>query len=310
MIAKVLIQTLDLNYEQWLEYRKKGIGGSDAAAIAGLSPFKSAISVFIDKTEPKSEPIDSERMRIGRDLEDYVAKRFEEMLGKKVRKRNAILQHPEHEWMLANVDRLVVGESAGLECKVTNSYAKKQWEEGIPPMYELQCHHYMAVTGLDKWYIAALIGNEAVSIHEIKRDEEIINYLINIEKDFYENHILKNEMPAPDGSSDASDLIKMMYPDSDASETVVIDKNEYVDMVNRYDQINELIKTLEKEQELIKQDIQMQMKEAEKAIISDRTVIWKTVESNRLDSKKLKAELPNIYEKYTNKSSSRRFQIK
>ena len=109
MIAKVLIQTLDLNYEQWLEYRKKGIGGSDAAAIAGLSPFKSAISVFIDKTEPKSEPTDSERMRIGRDLEDYVAKRFEEMLGKKVRKRNAILQHPEHEWMLANVDRLVVG---------------------------------------------------------------------------------------------------------------------------------------------------------------------------------------------------------
>lgn len=310
MKAKVLIQTLNLDNDQWLEYRKKGIGGSDAAAIAGLNPYKSAISVYIDKTEPKTEYIDSERMRIGRDLEDYVAKRFEDLTGKKVRKRNAILQHPEHEWMLANVDRLIVGESAGLECKVTNSYAKKDWDEAIPPMYELQCHHYMAVTGLEKWYIAALIGNEAVAIHEIKRDEDLINHLISIEKDFYENHILKREMPAPDGSKDATDLIKSMYPQSDENETVVIEGKKYEEILKRYDEISEILKTLEKEQELIKQDIQMEMKEAEKAIILGRTVTWKTVESNRFDSKKLKAELPLVYEKFINKSSSRRFQIK
>src|SRR5690606_12206216 len=108
------------------------------------------------------------------DLEDYVAKRFVEATGMKVRRINAILQHSEYPFMLANVDRLIVGKKEGLECKVTNSYAKKEWEDEIPIYYEIQCHHYMAVTGYKAWWIACLIGNERFVYKRIERDEEVI----------------------------------------------------------------------------------------------------------------------------------------
>lgn len=309
MQATALISTLDLSHEEWLNARQNGIGGSDAAAIAGLNPWKSPISVYLDKIGRAKSIEDNERMRIGRDLEDYVAKRFEEATGLRVRRRNAILQHKEYDFILANVDRLIVGQRAGLECKTTNSYARKDWEEGIPTHYELQCHHYMLVTGYDAWWIACLIGNEKFVYKKIKRDEEIINYLIQIEKDFWENHVLKKQMPAPDGSKDADNIIKILYPESVPETTIELD-NSLLESLERHNDIQVLIKKLETEKSQIEQIIKNEMKDYEAATVEDKKITWKTVISNRFDSVKFKKDHPELYEKYAKQNSYRRFQIK
>ena len=122
---KKLANTLNLSHEEWLEWRKKGIGGSDAGAVAGLNPWKSPVSVYMDKIGESKPTQDNERMRIGRDLEDYVARRFEEATGKKVRRNNFMMVHDDYNFMVANIDREIVGENALLECKTTGSYGKK-----------------------------------------------------------------------------------------------------------------------------------------------------------------------------------------
>lgn len=306
---KVLVRTTDMDHSEWLKWRKKGIGGSDAAAIAGLNPWKSPIAVYLDKIG-ETEPIeDNERMRIGRDLEDYVAKRFVEATGMKVRRRNAILQHSEYPFMLANVDRLIVGKKEGLECKVTNSYAKKEWEDEIPIYYEIQCHHYMAVTGYKAWWIACLIGNERFVYKRIERDEEVIKNLIKIERDFWENYVIPRQMPAPDGSDAATEIIKKMYPNSNPEQVIKLPKS-YESKLQRLDEIKELIRKLDREKKQLEQEIQVKMGENEIAIIGDRRVTWKTIHSNRFDSKRFKQDHPDLYKKYINETSYRKFQIK
>ena len=151
MSAEVLVNTKDMERQEWLEWRRKGIGGSDAAAILGLNPYCSPFDVYLDKIGAKEEQPDNEAMRQGRDFEDYVAMRFTEATGKKVRRRNAVLQHPEYPFILGNIDRLVVGEHAGLECKTTSVLNKAKFNQGeFPDTYYVQCMHYMPVTGLRK----------------------------------------------------------------------------------------------------------------------------------------------------------------
>ena len=155
---KRLISTLNLSKEDWLRYRKCGITGTDAGAILGLNPYRSAFQVYCDKNSETIENIDNEAMRQGRDLEDYVAQRFTETTGLKVRRANAIYQSEEHPLLLADFDRLIVGQKAGLECKTVSPFSADKWADGkIPAHYMAQVNHYLAVSGFDCWYIAALI---------------------------------------------------------------------------------------------------------------------------------------------------------
>ena len=112
-----LVSTIDLPKTDWLKYRKKGITGTDAGAICGLNPYSSAFQIYQDKITDEIEEFDNESMRQGRDLEEYVARRFSEETGLKVRRANAIFQNEENPFMLADFDRLIVGQKAGLECK-------------------------------------------------------------------------------------------------------------------------------------------------------------------------------------------------
>ncbi len=187
MKANALVRTLDMGRDEWLEWRRKGIGGSDAPAIIGLDRYRSAFDVYADKLGLKQEQPDNEAMRQGRDLEEYVASRFCEYTGKKVRRRNAILQHPEYPWMIADIDRCVVGENAGFEAKTTSVLNRTKFSQGeFPPNYYVQCMHYMAVTGAERWYLAVLVLNKAFHVFTIERDEAEIQALIAAEKDFWE----------------------------------------------------------------------------------------------------------------------------
>lgn len=306
---KKIVNTKELTHEQWLEYRRKGIGGSDVSAILGLNPWQSAYHVWQEKTsEEPPKNMDSERMRVGRDLEDYVAKRFEEATGKKVRRNNYLLQHDEHDFMLANIDREIIGENAILECKTTNSYSIKDWQDGPPAHYELQCHHYMAVTGAETCYIAVLIGNEAFKYYEVKQDSDIENMLIKAETAFWEL-VQTKQPPAPDGSSEYSKMLDQKFMNT-IENAIDITNEENIHLIERLDEINELSKQLDTEKEEIQQQFKVQMKNNEVATISDRKITWKAYVRTSLDSKTLKKDHPSVYEQYQKISEYKRFSIK
>ncbi len=129
---------------EWLRLRKSGIGGSDAGAICGVNPYSSAMKIFRDKTSEEVEEQDSEAIRIGHDLEEYVAQRFTEATGLRVRRSNYMYRSVENPFMIADVDRVVIGEDAGLECKTASAYNADKWADGnIPLHYIMQCYHYM-----------------------------------------------------------------------------------------------------------------------------------------------------------------------
>lgn len=307
--AKIIADTKDMPKTEWLKHRQAGIGGSDASCIAGLNPWKSAIQLYMDKKEENPKEQKSLRMELGNRLEGLVAELFTEATGLKVRNVNGILKNDKYPFAIANIDRAIVGEKAFLECKTTNSYALKEWEEGVPAHYEIQCLHYMAITGATHCYIAALIGNSDFIWHKIERDQETIDYLMQIEKDFWENNIEKDVVPMPDGSDAYSEYLKKKYDKSNGQTIELHLLENGVDKLNRYDEIVTDIKALESEKKLIEQEIQFHMEEFEVAKIGDRKVTWKSSSRNTIDSKKLKAEMPDIAQQYMKTSTSRTFRV-
>ncbi|WP_278681500.1 YqaJ viral recombinase family protein [Paraclostridium bifermentans] len=307
--AKVVADTKNMTKEEWLKHRQVGIGGSDAAAVAGLSPFKSSIQLYIEKKEENPKEIKSLRMELGNRLEGLVAELFTEETGLKVRNVNGMLKNDKYPFALADIDRAIVGEKAFLECKTTNSYALKEWQDGVPAHYEIQCLHYMAITGATHCYIAALIGNSDFIWHKIERDQETIDYLMQIEKEFWEENVLKDIVPLPDGSDAYSEFLKEKYKKSNGQEIELHLLKDGPQKLLRYDEIVSDIKTLESEKKLIEQEIQLHMGEFEVAKIGDRKITWKTSSRNSIDSKKFKSEMPEIAKQFTKTSNSRTFRI-
>lgn len=305
----VAASTRDMTREQWFEERRKGIGGSDAAAVAGLSRYRTPIQVYMEKLGLIEPPEENEAMYWGKKLEDLVAEEFSLRTGLKVRRKNAILRHPEHSWMLANVDRVIAGRQEGLECKTTSAYKAGEWDgDDIPWEYAIQCYHYMAVTGYSAWWIAVLIGGNRFVYKRIERDEEIIANLIKIESDFWHNHVLKKIPPDPDGSKASTELVKQLYPDSNGLE---VDLPSAVERwIQQYEQAAEEEKLAIERKEEAANNIKMLLGEYEVGRYKDWRITWRSISSTRLDTKRLKAEMPDVYAKYTSQTTSRRFEIK
>lgn len=306
----ILAKTLDMDHSAWLEWRRKGIGGSDAAAILGLNPYASAFAVYLDKLGLAPEQEENEAMWLGTKLEPIIADRFTEETGLKVQRRNAIYQHPEHPWMLANIDRWIVGRNAGLEIKTTNMLNRTRFDDGeIPPSYYAQCVHYMAVTGADEWHLAVAVLNKGFHVFKVDRNESEIEALIAAERDFWEEHVAKHVPPAPDGSARAGELVKSRFPvgRGDASLTPLYGLE---DRIALYVGLQDEIEELERRADAIKQELQLQVGEADGGQANGWKVWWKTQSSTTLDSTRLKKERPDIYEQYARTSAQRRFSIK
>lgn len=306
---KRLVNVNAISHEEWLKYRKKGITGTDAGAIVGLNPYVSAMDVFQDKLLDNIELKDNEAMKQGRELEEYVARRFMETTGKKVRKANYIYVNEKNPYMLADFDRLIVGEEAGLECKTVSPYSADKWKDGkIPLHYQMQVQHYLAVSGYKCWYIAALIFGQDFIIRKIDRDEELINDLITVEKRFWKNNVKANVMPAPDGSEAFTGAISKMYEESKRDKTVQLFGLE-TELARRRE-IDDLINKLDKEKNAIDQKIKLEMEDAAYAETDGYKISWVSSISQRLDTKKLKEESPEVYSKYVKDINSRRFMVK
>lgn len=304
---KKLTGTKELTHQQWLEYRKRGIGGSDAGAICGLNPYRTAMQVYHDKISEETENIDNEAMRQGREFEDYVARRFMEETGKKVKRANYMFYDEAHPFMLADVDRMIAGENAGLECKTASPYMADKWKDDkIPLSYQIQCYHYMSVCNAEAWYIAVLIYGREFKFYKIERDEQVIADLIQIEQDFWENHVLAKVLPDPDGSEIADSVIAEYFKESGGG---TIPLSGFDEKLRRRQELVALMERMDTEKRQIEQELKLYLGEAETAENEQYRVSWKSVTSSRIDTAQLKKEEPEVYEKYLKPSQYRRFTV-
>lgn len=301
--------TAGMSNEEWLRLRKTGIGGSDAGSICGVNPFGSPMKVYYDKTSSNIEELDNEAVRQGHDLEDYVAQRFMEATGLKVRRSNFMYRSTEYPFMIADVDRLVIGEDAGLDCKTASAYNTDKWKDGnIPLHYIMQCYHYMAVTGKRTWYIAAVILGREFTYRKLVWDDDLIAQMISVEKNFWENHVLPRVLPSPDGSDICNDILNEYFHSARKGSSIKLDG--FDDKLKRRAEIMEQIEQLKQEQGMIEQEVKLYMKDNEYASSGNYRISWSSVQSTRLDTKRMKEEQPDIYRDYAVQSESRRFQVR
>lgn len=303
------ISTAGISREEWLRMRKSGIGGSDAGAVCGLNPYSSPMKVYQDKISEEIIDLDNEAMRQGRDLEEYVARRFTEETGLKVRRSNKMYRNGDYPFMLADVDRLVVGEDAGLECKTANAFQAGKWKEGqIPPHYLIQCLHYMAVTGKREWYIAVVILGSGFQYQKITWDDPVIRTLIAIEEAFWNQHVIPRVMPEPDGSKACDEVLAKYY--HSARKNSVVPLVGFDEKLERREALLKTIGELEQEQKQIEQEIKCFMQDNELAVNEKYRISWTNVDTTKLDTKRMKEERPEVYRDFARTTTSRRFTIK
>lgn len=313
-----LIKTTDLHRDQWLDVRRSGIGSSDAAAAVGLNPYKSQLELWMEKTGrgaalPQVDPNDeSSPMYWGTLLEPIVAAHYTKRTGNRVRRVNAVLQHPTHPWMLANLDREVMGspDVAILECKTAGINGARLWKEGVPDYVHLQVMHQLAVTGKQAADVAVLICGQDLQIIRIQRDEEQIQQLIRLERAFWE-YVEKDIQPPADGSDSADLALRCLYP-RDTGE--VLDLSQETELAGAFSDLlavrQKLADVVELESQL-KQRIQQRMGDASRAVFECGEVSWKrSKDSVTLDTARLLKEQPELLNAYgQTKPGSRRFLV-
>ena len=305
-MARKIINIKDISHEEWLELRRKSIGGTDAAAACGTSPWKSPLELYAEKKGLIQDKETNESMRRGLYLEEYVAQRFEEETGKKVRKDNFMYADNELPYLTCNIDRVVVGENSALECKTTSDFVKYDIENGVIPIqYYYQLQHYMMVMGYEYMYIAFSTTFKFVW-HRVERNQGFIDSMREAEKCFWLNCVVADVKPDVDASESSLETVRELYPEE------VPDTELYLpidDLGKEYFTWQMAKKNAEEQMSLIKAKICEQLGEFERGSSDDYRVSWKTQDKATLDSKKLQADHPDIYNQYVKTSSSRVFRI-
>lgn len=312
-----LVDTRKIERADWLEVRKTGIGGSDAAAAVGLSPYKSQLELWMEKTGrdadlPKPDPQDTTHpVYWGTLLEPIVAAAYTQQTGRKVRKVNAVLQHPQFPFMLANLDREVIGASGVqiLECKTAGEFGARLWKEGVPEYVQLQVQHQLSVTGKQAADVAVLLCGQRLEVHRIERDGDLISRLITLEAKFWQ-YVTSNTPPPADGSESADRALRVLFPGNGSTVDFSDDRRlsmTFADLVN----LRAYIEAREKQAEQMKQTLIQAMGDASIAQFETGKISFKrSKDSARLDVDRLLADHPGMATQYAMpKPGSRRFLI-
>ncbi|NWO11390.1 alkaline phosphatase [Chromohalobacter salexigens] len=318
--ARRLVDTRALDRKAWLSIRQSGIGSSDAAAAVGLHPYKSQLELWMEKTgrqvsdnEPGRGELLTSPLHWGQVLEPIVADHYARHTGYRVQRVNAILQHTEHPWMLANLDREVVGnaEVQLLECKTAGVFGARLWKEGVPEYVQLQVMHQLAVTGQQAADVAVLLGGHQLEIHRIERDEGMIEQLIALERQFWD--YVENDTPPPaDGSDSADQALRSLFPQDDGE---IIDLSHDVGLSQAFVDLQRVRQTLDeakKQEARLKHRLQQAMGEATQATFPSGSLSWKQAKpTTRLDTKALRAAHPDLVAAFEREvPGSRRFVVR
>lgn len=310
MSANILADTSNMTSSERLKHRTIGIGGSDVSVIAGINPYRSIYQLWLEKTgqvEPAEDG--NEYTHFGTVLEPIVKQEFTERTGIKIAEPNVLYQSKEHPFMLANLDGIVEvnGEPCIFEAKTASAYKQEEWNDGIPPEYMMQIQHYMAVMGFSKTYIAALIGGNHFVYHVVEHNDEMIADLIEMECRFWEENVLGGVEPTPDGSEATTEYLSTRYSDSNGKSVDL--PVETASICEEYNDISEQIDALTAEKDALGNRLKSLLQNNEVGLAGSYRISWKSVSSARFDSKRFKADNPEMYSKYVKKSSYRRFGI-
>lgn len=286
------------------------IGSSDAAAVLGLSRWSTPLQVWAEKTGQVVRPeLDSEAVLLGTELEDYVARRFARLTGKKVQRVNEILTHPKHPFLCAQIDRRVVAEDALLECKTCSAWKAREWEgDEIPQEYIVQVMHQLAVTGKKTGYIAVLIGNQEFKWKKIVRDEKAIAEMVAREVSFWTDFVLPETMPVLISCKD-SDTLYNLFPIAEPESVVELGDAANI-LAEEIEALSEDIKSLEGTIEQKKNLLKVMLGENEAGQTPTYKITWKNQKTTRLDGKGLKEKEPETWERYAKTTETRVLRIK
>lgn len=308
MITRVSFK--NMTPDEWIAQRRKTIGGSDAATVLGLNEYSSPYSLWCEKTGiiVPEDISDKEAVRLGHDLEEYVAKRWMEKTGKKLRRDNNFVYNSKYPFAHVQADRLVVGENAGFEAKTTSSWEiYEQCRAGeIPPRFYCQCVHGMMVTGAEKWHLGVLVLGKGFYEFEITRDEGEIEALASAEREFWDN-VTNNIAPPLDGTEATQDALKTILADSNPGQAV--DLTGVSMHLSMYTALKDKIKGLETELAEHQAHIMEYMGTAEKGSFDKTSVSFKTQTRQIFDRKAFEADNGAIPEIYFNTSTSRPFKV-
>lgn len=311
MTAKIVTSTENLSYEDWLEFRKNGIGGSDASVVCGISRYKTPIELWMEKTNQAPMQEAGESAYWGTQLEPLVRAEFSKRTGIEVTAAKQLLQSAEYPFMLANLDGICCDPNSGeciFEAKTASAFKAGEWENSIPDEYMLQIQHYMAVTGFKAAYIAVLIGGNTFRWRLVERDNELISMIIELEASFWK--CVENGTPPPiDGSDACAEFLAEKYSDSAANTTYEL-PSEAEKIIENYNFACEKLSAIIEEKQLSENLLKDLLGKNEVGIIGNKIVTWKSVSQERLDTKTLKSEHPALYKKYANVTIYRRFSIK
>lgn len=311
MAATVLTSTENLPYEDWLAYRKLGIGGSDASVVCGVSRYRSPVELWMNKTGQLPDEEAGEAAYWGTQLEALVRLEFSKRTGIQVEFVRQLLQSEEHPFMLANLDGVCVHPDLGpciFEAKTASAYKSGEWEDSIPDEYLCQIQHYMAVTGYRGAYIAVLIGGNTFRWRFVERDEELISMLIALESDFWA-HVEQGSPPPLDGSDASAAFLRSFFPSSVPFSQIAL-PSQAEELIERYRNFSEEAERATDKKQEMENLLKQMLGENEVGTAGDSIVIWKTVSQERLDTRTLKAEHPALFKKYASQISYRRFSVK
>lgn len=318
--AKRLVNTKQLSHQDWLAVRNQGIGGSDAPTACGLNPYMSRLELWLIKTGRINPDLSDGLLENaysplywGKELEPLIAKYYTAKTGNKVRRVNAVLQHPDPDksFMLANLDYAVNQSEVGvLEIKTAGEHGAKLWKNGVPLYVTCQVQHQLAVTGKQLAHVCVLICGHEAKLFEIKRDELIIEQIIHQERKFWQ-YVTSDTPPPADASESAGKAIAQLYPTSNCEK---VDFSHNAELNRWFTQLNEekaIIDHHQKQYDLLKHQLQQAMKDAEVALFENGSISWKrSKDSVMLDSKALLKDKPELLKQYSQvREGSRRFVV-
>ena len=322
--CKIIAAHADISHDDWLAMRKLGIGGSDAAAICGMNPWRSSMAVYADKKGLVEDQEETEDMIFGKRMEphirDWFAEDFQKAEGSSIYVFDCpwMMMSKKVDWMIANIDGLVQegaeGELGGVELKARDrSMAKYYADDSVMDTDYCQVQHYMHVTGLPYFYVVALLGKRLIW-RRVPRNEEFIAWLFEQERDFHDNYLVPGRMPAPSGLDSDDDILKALYGIADGEREVILE--EFVGKLDEYVQIAEEGKRYAKggdsykRKKEIQQLVELEMGTAKYATAGDHRVTWSRFPLKRFDLDSFRKGYPQLYEGFAKESLGTKFTVK
>lgn len=295
--------------KEWHEERKKGIGGSDAAAVLGLDPYRSPLEVYYEKTGELPPKNDNKHTRRGKLLEPVIAEMFAEDTGLKLRRQRFQKVHPEIDYLRVNLDRMIISvDDRGpgvLEIKAPTWRQAEKWADACPDNVYLQVQHAMIVTGWQWGYACAWIGEGDLKYYEIARNDEVIRAMLDKYADFWQCVLARTP---PEGRI-SEEVLARLYPTSTPGREITIE-DPVGDALRRYYVANEAVKQFEKAKKEAAEEIKLAMGDAEAGVyigeMHNYAVTWKNQKPYYMWDTDALSKDPELVRKYKTKEVVKR----